>query len=178
MQQRVQILRLGHRPQRDIRLTSHVCLISRAFGAEKIIIASNKDENVEKTILGVNRTWGGNFTVEFNPKWRSVIKSWHESGGEVIHLTMYGLPVDETIQSIGKSKKPKLIVVGAEKVPGEVYQLADYNIAIGNQPHSEAAALAVLLHELFEGKELGQEFPGAQRKIIPQEHGKKVVQNQ
>lgn len=171
----MQVLRLGHRPKRDPRLTSHVCLISRAFGAEKIIIASEKDGNIEKTVLGVSNNWGGDFNIEFDPKWRGVIKKWQKSGGEVIHLTMYGLPLQEKIKEIRSSKKPKLVVVGAEKVPGEVYQLADYNIAVSNQPHSEAGALAVFLHELFQGKELDLEFPGAKRKIIPQARGKKVM---
>ena len=36
-----------------------------------------------------------------------------------------------------------LIAVGGPKVPGEVYKLADYNVAVTSQPHSEVAALAI-----------------------------------
>jgi len=32
--------------------------------------------------------------------------------------------------------------VRAEKVPAEMYDLADWNVAVDNQPHSEVAALA------------------------------------
>ena len=35
-----------------------------------------------------------------------------------------------------------MIVVGAEKVPREIYELADYNVAVGSQPHSEVSAWA------------------------------------
>ena len=60
-----------------------------------------------------------------------------------------------------------MIVVGAEKVPGDVYGLADYNVAVGNQPHSEIAALALFMDKLQEGKSLMHEFKGGELKIIP-----------
>ena len=87
---------------------------------------------------------------------------------------MYGLPVQTVIKKVRK-RRNVLVVIGAEKVPGEVYRLADYNIAVTNQPHSEVAALAVVLHEYFKGKELGKKFAKAKLKIIPQERGKKVI---
>lgn len=55
-----------------------------------------------------------------------------------------------------------------------VYQKSDYNISIGNQPHSEIAALAITLNELFEGKELNKKFSNAKIKVIPQKKGKKT----
>jgi tRNA (cytidine56-2'-O)-methyltransferase len=68
-----------------------------------------------------------------------------------------------------------LIVVGAEKVPPEVYQAADFNISVGNQPHSEVAALAILLDRLAQGKEFSKEFEGGNIKVLPCERGKRVV---
>ena len=38
--------------------------------------------------------------------------------------------------------------MGAEKVPPWVFESADYNVAVGNQPHSEVAALAVALNSI------------------------------
>ncbi|HZD43535.1 MAG TPA: tRNA (cytidine(56)-2'-O)-methyltransferase, partial [Methanomicrobiales archaeon] len=67
-----------------------------------------------------------------------------------------------------------LVVVGAEKVPGEVYGLADYNLSVTGQPHSEISSLAVFLDWLAEGKELSREFPGAQISVEPCEKGKKT----
>ena len=45
--QEIYILRLGHRPERDKRITTHVALTARAFGAKGIFV-STKDEVLEK----------------------------------------------------------------------------------------------------------------------------------
>jgi len=87
---------------------------------------------------------------------------------------MYGLHVDDCLSRVPRDR-PVLVVVGSEKVPRVVYELADLNIAIGHQPHSEVAALAVFLDRLFGGEELRREFEGARLKIIPCEKGKKVI---
>ena len=70
-----------------------------------------------------------------------------------------------------------MVIVGSQKVPGEFFseKVSDFNVAIGNQPHSECSSLAVFLDRLFEGKELEKEFENAKLKIIPQARGKKVV---
>jgi tRNA (cytidine56-2'-O)-methyltransferase len=68
-----------------------------------------------------------------------------------------------------------LIVVGAEKVPPEVYQEADFNVAVGNQPHSEVAALAIFLDRLSEGEGLHQDFEG-KLTVLPCERGKRIVE--
>ena len=164
------VLRLGHRPERDKRITTHVCLVARAFGADGIIISADEDAHVKESVEDVVKRWGGPFFVKFEKNWKKVIREW---GGMVIHLTMYGIPIDEIIDKIPRNDI--LIVVGAEKVPREIYELAHFNVAIGNQPHSEVAALAVFLDHLFAGKELKKEFQNAEVKIIPQEKGKKVV---
>ena len=49
------------------------------------------------------------------------------------------------------------------------------NIAIGNQPHSEVAALAVFLDRVLDGLVFRLEFEDAEIKVIPCERGKKVV---
>ena len=64
----------------------------------------------------------------------------------------------------------------SSKVPGFIYQIADYNIAIGHQPHSEVAALAVLLDRLTDGKGRKIKFPDANVEIIPMEKGKNTKQ--
>ena len=65
-----------------------------------------------------------------------------------------------------------MVVVGGEKVPPEIYQSADWNVAVANQPHSEVAALAIFLDRYFQGKQLDKKFQKAKIKIIPQERGK------
>ncbi len=167
---RVLVLRLGHRPLRDKRITSHVGLVARAFGADRFVL-NTRDDSVISTIDDVCERWGGDFKVEVAENWRGFIRRWN---GVVVHLTMYGLPLNRVINEIQELKKDLLIVVGAEKVPPEVFKLADFNVAIGSQPHSEVSALAVFLDRLYEGRELLKEFKG-RIKIDPSVDGKKVV---
>jgi len=171
----IYVLRLGHRPERDKRITTHVGLVARAFGASGFVLADICDEKVIKSLQKVVNSWGGKFTIIHCVDSKKFIADWKKRGGEVIHLTMYGLPVDYVISEIRNSNKDKLIIVGAEKVPIEYYELADYNVAISHQPHSEVAALSIFLDRLFEGKELYKSFINARMRVEPCEKGKKVV---
>ncbi len=166
------ILRIGHRYVRDYRVTTHVALVARAFGAEKMLVVSSEDE-IKKSIREVNDRWGSDFEVQEVGNWKSVLKEWKNSGNKIVHLTMYGTRVDDIIGGIKKDNKDLIIVIGAEKVPKELYDISDYNVSIGNQPHSEIAALAIFLDRLFEGKQLIQEFKG-KMKIVPSGKGKVV----
>ncbi len=164
------VLRLGHRPERDQRVTTHVGLTARALGANRMFLAAD-DAGVVASIGDVVERWGGDFQAENGVKWRRCIADWKAAGGTVVHLTMYGLNLPDAIDEV-RAHDRVLVVVGAEKVPGEVYDLADFNIAVTNQPHSEIAGLAVFLDRLFEGRELAAPFPGARIRIIPSAHGK------
>jgi len=172
---KITVLRLGHRFERDARLTSHVALAARALGADEIVIADVIDERLKKTVDEISTNWGEPFDVKMGIPWREFIKDWKSKGGEVIHLTMYGQPLSGAINKIRRSIKDKLIVIGATKVPGEIYRIADYNLAVSSQPHSECSALAIFLHELFQGRELEKKFIGAKIKVVPQEKGKRIV---
>ena len=168
----VTILRLGHRPMRDKRVTTHLFLAARALGAEGGIYSGVKDNSLEETLDNICREWGGTFKVEYTENWRKTMKQW---SGKVVHLTMYGMPFREMIPAIRREAAEKLVVVGGEKVPNEVYHLADWNVSVTSQPHSEISALSLFLHEYFEGRELEKEFEGARLRVIPQERGKKVI---
>jgi tRNA (cytidine56-2'-O)-methyltransferase len=89
---------------------------------------------------------------------------------------MYGINIDNAVGKLRKEDK-LLVIIGAEKVPREAYDLADYNVAVGNQPHSEIAALAIFLDRMFEGKQLKKELAGGRLKIVPAERGKQVKEN-
>ncbi len=167
------VLRYGHRYVRDDRVSTHVCLVSRAFGADGIVL-DNKDLEIREKVEDINKRWGGKFFVGWV---RDPILFFREFKGVRVHLTMYGINVDDIIEEIRKEyekKKRMVIVIGSEKVPKEFYEYADYNVAIGHQPHSEIAALAVFLDRFFEGKELKRKFEGAEIEIIPLERGKKI----
>jgi tRNA (cytidine56-2'-O)-methyltransferase len=169
----VAVLRLGHRPGRDDRMTTHVGLTVRALGADRVVLP-DEATGPAGTIRDITDRFGGPFEVEVREDWRPVLRDWD---GVVVHLTMYGLPVQEVEAEVRAAHRegPVLVVLGAEKVPFEVYDRADHNVAVTNQPHSEVAGLAVFLDRLFEGRELDREWVDADRRVVPTETGKRVV---
>ncbi len=169
----LEVLRLGHRPQRDKRITTHVCLTARALGARRVRIAE-EDDHVVASVSDVAKRFGGDFEVEGGTGWKGPVKQWKEAGGQVVHLTMYGERLGDAIPSIQAGPEDVLIVVGAEKVPADLYDLADHNVAVGNQPHSEVAALALLMDRLRDGDWEDDSFPGAEINVQPSPRGKDV----
>ncbi len=141
----VRVLRLAHRKERDKRLTTHCALISRALGASRINYTGEKDAAFELSIRKVRAKWGGAFQVRYSKGWERVVASAKRAGFKIVHLTMYGEPFES--RQFNKNAK-LLVVIGGSKVPRGVYDEADYNLSVTNQPHSEAGALAVFLHSL------------------------------
>ncbi|GAB3668838.1 tRNA (cytidine(56)-2'-O)-methyltransferase [Halopiger thermotolerans] len=188
----VAVLRLGHRPGRDDRMTTHVGLTARALGADRVWFPDNAGQSLE-TVADITDRFGGPFEAELTDSPKALIRNWE---GKVVHLTMYGERVQDIEDEIrqayssgleGETRgengdededdsegEPLLIVVGSEKVPFDVYEAADWNVGVTNQPHSEVAGLAVFLDRLFEGRELEQEWEDADRTVIPMETGKRV----
>lgn len=169
------VLRLGHRIHRDERVTTHVCLTARAFGCDGVIVSGDRDDSIKRVVEDVVKRFGGNFFVEYREDWRNVIKEWLDAGGVAIHLTMYGLRLPDVIDEIRASDRDKLIIVGSEKVPREVYKLATWNVSVTNQPISEVAALAVFLDWYQQHREFYMEFDGAKLKIVPSASGKRII---
>lgn len=170
------VMRIGHRPERDKRITTHVGLVGRAFGANGILI-DTQDTKIEETLRAVSRNFGGRFPVKTGVKWLPEMRRWKRNGGTIVHLTMYGERIDDVMPAIKEKVKKTnklMVTVGAEKVPREAYALADFNVAVGNQPHSEVAALAIFLDRYFSGGELMKTFKG-KKYIVPCANGKKVV---
>ena len=132
---------------------------------------------IKDTIEKINNTWGGDFVIEFVDNWKSVIKNKKNEGYKIVHLSMYGEKINQ-IQNQLRLKDKMLIVVGAEKVPREIYELADYNVGVGSQPHSEISALDILLDRIQNGEQFEKDFPNAKRKIVPTKNGKNVQVNE
>jgi tRNA (cytidine56-2'-O)-methyltransferase len=176
---KVVVLRWGHRPRRDARLTSHVALTARALGASGLILSDTEDEKIKETIIKVTKNWGGPFFFEMGTPWKEAVKDWKAKGGIVVHLTAYGenIQTSDMLKRIKESGKDILVIVGSQKVPREFFLKAfsDFNVAVGNQPHSECASLAVFLDRLFEGEELTKSFDNAKVRITPQKRGKKII---
>jgi len=172
------VLRCGHRPQRDVRLTTHVALTARALCASGFILSDVQDSHIEQTVKKITAHWGGTFTFEMGTTWKKAVHDWRANGGVVVHLTAYGenIQTSDALNRIKNLKKDVLVLVGSQKVPGEFYSssVSDFNVAVGNQPHSECAALAVFLDRFFAGEELAKDFGGAKMKIVPSVRGKKI----
>lgn len=175
MQSRIKVLRYGHRELRDFRVTTHCALVSRALGAEEIIIQGKEDEKIINNIKQINQNFGSEFKIRFIKNWKPEIKKLKKENWKLIHLTMYGKPITEKIEEIKKEEKI-IILIGSQKVEREVYEKADFNVAVTNQPHSEIASLAITLNEIYEGKKLNEQFIGAKKIIIPQTKGKKIIE--
>ena len=166
---RVTILRLGHRPERDKRITTHVALTARALGCDKVLM-DEKDDRVVQGVRDVTKRFGGPFEIEDGVSFRSILKSFE---GTKVHLTMYGLPMQQVVPLVPPDTD-LLVVIGAEKVPREVYELVDHNVAVGNQPHSEVAALALFLYALRGDKAFEKAFSGGEIHVEPSARGKVV----
>jgi tRNA (cytidine56-2'-O)-methyltransferase len=176
---KVVVLRWGHRPQRDARLTTHVALAARALGASGFVLSDIVDKKLQENMEKVTENWGGKFFFEMGKPWRSEVREWKTKGGIVVHLTVYGenLQTSPALDKIKQSEKDVLVLVGSQKVLSDFFsdEVSDFNVAVGNQPHSECAALAVFLDRFFEGKELAEVFEKAKIKVVPQKRGKKTI---
>jgi tRNA (cytidine56-2'-O)-methyltransferase len=168
-----EVLRIGQRLVRDDRVTTHVALVARAFGAKKIYMDEVNPE-IKDTLKKINNNWGGDFELELISDWKKIVKEKKANSVKILHLTMYGENINEVANLLQKEEKI-LIIVGAEKVPREIYDFADYNVAIGNQPHSEISALAVVLDRIQKGKQFLNKFENPTREIIPTKRGKNVI---
>lgn len=175
---KVVVLRWGHRPQRDVRLTTHVALTARALCASGFILSDVEDSSIEQTVKKITDRWGGNFQFEMGISWKKVVRDWKDDGGIIVHLTAYGenIQTSDVLTRVKSIKKNILVVVGSQKVPGEFYSsdVSDFNISVGNQPHSECSALAIFLDRFFEGQELAVDFDKAKIRIVPKERGKEI----
>jgi len=173
MKKMINILKLDHRPFRDKRITTHCALVSRAFGADKFYYSGIEDNVFEKSVSEVNKQWGGDFKTEYikNPK-----KLITDFKGIKIHLTMYGQKIVDAIEDIKqKIDENLIIVVGGPKVDRFYYESSDYNISITNQPHSEVAALAIILNYINPTAIDGKIYENKKINIEPNKKGKKVI---
>ncbi len=170
------VLRLGHRVVRDKRVTMHTFLVSRAFGAAAFILHGDKDTKLEENAGEVIREWGGRISFYYSEDWLQTVWEWRSRGSLIIHLTMYGMPVENIIGDIRRANR-LLVIVGGQKVPREAYEASDYNVAVTNQPHSEIAALAIFLDRFFKGRELYRQHEKARFFVVPSPRGKVICRN-
>jgi tRNA (cytidine56-2'-O)-methyltransferase len=160
MSERLEVLRLGYRRGRDPRITTHLALVARAMGADGFLLNSVSDR------------FGGNLETK-QVSGMGHLKNHVANGGVAVHLTMYGEPFRKAIPKIRRDR-PVLIVVGGAKVPGDVYKICQHNVAVGNQPHSEVAALALFMDAWFGESASERNFDNARLIIEGTNDGKLV----
>lgn len=160
-------------------MTTHVALTARALGTFQFFLTDVEDWKVKNSVEKVVQRWGGRFLFEMGSPWRQIVKDWRGKGGLVVHLTAYGenIQSSDVMKRIKAQNKDVLVIVGSRKVPSEFFteKVSDFNVAVGNQPHSECSSLAVFLDRFFEGHELDIQFEDAETRIIPERRGKRVV---
>ena len=83
----IEVLRIGQRVVRDDRVTTHVALVARSFGAQKIYMNEVNPE-IKHTISDINKTWGGNFKIEIISEWKKIIKEKKNAAVKIVHLTI------------------------------------------------------------------------------------------
>jgi len=77
---RLSVLRLGHRRQRDKRITSHLGLTARAFGADEVILAGEDDPSALETWNSVTQRFGGQFECRYEAKPMSWLRKFSKTG--------------------------------------------------------------------------------------------------
>ena len=69
----IEVLRIGQRIVRDDRVTTHIALVARSFGAKRIYMNEINPE-INNTVSKINKTWGGNFAIENITEWKKIIR--------------------------------------------------------------------------------------------------------
>ncbi len=172
MSERLDVLRLGYRKGRDPRITTHLALVARAMGADGFLLAGDEDKEMFENLNSVSKRFGGNLETE-HVSGMGHLKRHVANGGVAVHLTMYGEPFRKAIPKIRRDR-PVVIVVGGAKVPGDVYKICQHNVAVGNQPHSEVAALALFMDAWFGESASERNFDDARLIIEGTNDGKLV----
>ena len=82
----VSVLRLGHRRDRDKRITSHLGLTARAFGANEILLSGDDDQSALETWRNVTKRFGGNFKCSYEKKPLSLLRNFSKKSGSGQYL--------------------------------------------------------------------------------------------
>ncbi len=167
---KIEVLRLNHRIARDKRITTHVALTARAFGAVKIYYSGERDSNLEDSVNKITEKFGGPFNIGHTENGIRLLKEKKNNGFLIVHLTVYGEDFKKYKNKL--KNKNMIVVVGGEKVEREFYDIADLNLSVTNQPHSEVSSLAVFLYDAH-GYE---KFTDCKARIIGSKKGKILKQ--
>ena len=71
----LEVVRLGHRIDRDKRITSHLGLTARALGADGIVLCGDEDPSIIETWNNVSERFGGTFSARYESRPMAYLKS-------------------------------------------------------------------------------------------------------
>jgi len=100
----IEVLRIGQRVVRDDRVTTHVALVARSFGAKKIYM-NEINPDIINTISKINKTWGGSFEIETITDWKKIVRNMKKDSVKIVHLTMYGQNINDIESKIRNEEK-------------------------------------------------------------------------
>lgn len=146
-----------------------IFLTARALGAAEVIFTGEKETRIAKYASDLEREWGGTFKVSFNKDYRKILAEANKY--KTVYLTRYGTPLNKIIYSLKTYKNIMLIVSSVKASTQALHEIADFNVSVTDQPHCSAAAIAIFLHEFYEGRELAVHFKNSKYKVVPNEHG-------
>src|SRR3989338_1147566 len=106
----IEVLRLNHRIARDKRISTHVALTARAFGAGKIYYSGDKDSNLDNSVNKITEKFGGPFKIEHTENGIKLLKEKNNNGFFIVHLTVYGKDFKK-YQNKVKNKNMIIVVV-------------------------------------------------------------------
>ncbi|MEA3254290.1 MAG: tRNA (cytidine(56)-2'-O)-methyltransferase, partial [Candidatus Altiarchaeota archaeon] len=61
---KIVVLRIGHRFARDKRISTHIALVARSFGADELVMDA-LDKDVAESISQVCGEWGGSLVIDY-----------------------------------------------------------------------------------------------------------------
>lgn len=145
-----------------------LCLTSRALGASEITFIGKPNSRLIRYINNLNTNWGGKFKVSYAKSYQQVIKA--SVKYKTIYLTKYGDPLQSHMYAL-KTYKNIVLVVSLKENLQAVHKIVDFNLSVSSQQHCAVAAIAIFLHEFYNGRELAMHFENAKYKMVPTDGG-------
>lgn len=140
-----------------------LCLTSRALGASEITFVGKQDTRLVRHLGRLSTKWGGKFRVNYVKNYREVLKQ--SAKYKKVYLTRLGEPLQSKNYMLRTYKNIVLVVTPSDgKKENQISRVADFNISVSSQPHCSTAAVAIFLHEYYEGRELAMHFENAKYK--------------
>jgi len=69
----LEVLRLGHRHGRDDRISTHVGLTARQWGADEVVFSGDEDSSMMQSQRDIVDRWGGDISIRYEDSWRKEI---------------------------------------------------------------------------------------------------------